>query len=89
MAKNQSSGTQTQERPVSVKEDPLLSIKEAAVQLGMPYHTLYDWCKPRNGRPRRIRIVRRGPQFCIRQSTVDQILLGTDDQSEPVPDYKD
>jgi hypothetical protein len=64
------------ERPLTHREDPLLTCKEAGAQLGVPADTIYRWAT-QMGR-RRIKSVKypSGARR-IRQSVINQILAAT------------
>jgi hypothetical protein len=64
------------ERPLTHREDPLLSIKEAAAQLGVPYTTLHGWVT-QIGRRRLKHVKYPSGIRKIRQSVVNQILAAT------------
>lgn len=66
------------------RQDPLRSFKEAAAQIGVDERTVARWVNPL-GRKKRLRSVRLpSGRRKIRQSTIDAILAGVADSSEPV-----
>ncbi len=71
------------------KEDPLLTFKEVAVQVGRSESTIANWVHQK-GR-RRLKSVRMpgSGRRMVRQSTVNQILLATDDDDDPIEEYQE
>ncbi len=78
MAKNR---FETTERPQTHREDPLLSLKEAAAQLGVPYTTIHGWVT-QIGRTRLKHVRFPSGIRKIRQSVVNQILTATGENGD-------
>lgn len=73
--------------PPSHREDPLLTFKEVAVQIGVDESTIARWSR-QMGR-KRLRTVRMpSGRRKVRQSVVDAILQACADDSEPTEEIK-
>jgi hypothetical protein len=67
-----------EDKPKTHREDPLRSIKETAVQLGMTIQAVDLWVKPDAMGRRRLKSVQLpSGRRKVRQSVIDQILAGT------------